>query len=86
MENQNQGSSLVYRCFICNSLEHKIYDYPHKLTTQYMFQDKVSHIEPKKDKAAIIMVLAITTKSHNLGLVSLWEKEKLLQKIFESVI
>jgi hypothetical protein len=32
--NQNQGNYLVYCCFICNSLKHKIYNYPHKATAQ----------------------------------------------------
>jgi hypothetical protein len=35
--NQNQGSFLVYHCFICNSLEHKINDCPHNLAAQEMF-------------------------------------------------
>ncbi len=40
-----------------------------------MFQDKVSNAEWKNDKFAINMVLTIATKSHNLGLVLLREKE-----------
>jgi hypothetical protein len=26
----NKSSSFIYRCFICNSIEHKIYDYTYK--------------------------------------------------------
>ncbi len=48
---------------VCNSLERKIYDYPHKSATQEMFRIKVSHAKPKKDEAAINMVLAIETRS-----------------------
>ncbi len=36
---------------------------PHKLATQEMFQNKVSHAEPKKDEAIINMVLVIEMKS-----------------------
>jgi hypothetical protein len=36
--NQNQGTSLVYCYFICNSLEHNIYDYPHKPVAQKLLQ------------------------------------------------
>jgi len=36
---------------------------PHKLVTQEMFQNKVSHAEPKKDEAIINMVLVIEMKS-----------------------
>jgi hypothetical protein len=32
-----QGSSPIYHSFICKSLEHKIYDYPHKSTAHEMF-------------------------------------------------
>ncbi len=73
--NQNQGSSPIYRCFICNSLEHKIYDCPHKLVAQEMFQNKVSHVEPKKDEVVVNMVLTIEMKSQNPRLVLQWEKE-----------
>ncbi len=80
---------------VCNSLEHKIYDYPHKLATQEMFRIKVSHAKPKKDEVAINMVLNIETRSH-IGVAQKkepwktksaddWEKEQ-LQKTFEWVI
>ncbi len=29
----NKSSSILYHCFICNFVEHKIYDYPHKDVT-----------------------------------------------------
>ncbi len=67
--NQNQRSSPIYHYFICNSLEHKIYDCPHKLAAQEMFQDKVSHAELKKDDATINMVLDVEIKSQNPRLV-----------------
>jgi hypothetical protein len=44
-------------------MEHKIYDYPHKLVAHEMFQDKVSHVEPKRDEAVVNMVLVVATRS-----------------------
>jgi hypothetical protein len=29
-EEANKYSYIIYCCFICNSFEHKMYDYPHK--------------------------------------------------------
>jgi hypothetical protein len=97
--NQNQGSSPIYHCFICNSLEHKIYDCPHKLATQEMFRDKVSHVELKKDEVIVNMVLTSEIRSQNPRLMlqqekepwkteitNDWEKEEKLQKTFESMI
>ncbi len=52
-----------------------LHDYPHKLTTQKMFKDKVFDAKLKKDKATINMVLVIATRSQDPGLVFLWEKE-----------
>jgi hypothetical protein len=34
-----------------------------------MFQDKVSHVESKKDEVIVNMVLAIKTRNQNLRLV-----------------
>jgi hypothetical protein len=60
-----------------------------------MFQNKVSHAKPKKDEAAINMVLVIETRNQNPRLVLQQEKEpwktksaddwekKQLQKTFE---
>ncbi len=39
-------------------IEHKIYDYLHKDTSQAMFKEKTMAIAPKKDDVAINMVLA----------------------------
>jgi hypothetical protein len=30
----NKSSSIIYHCFICNSIEHKIYDYLYKDAAQ----------------------------------------------------
>jgi hypothetical protein len=49
--NQNQSNKsgpIAYWCFICNFLEHKIFDYPHCQATQDMFKDKGSPMEPEK--------------------------------------
>ncbi len=38
-QNQNQGNKvgpIVYQCFICNSFEHKICDYPHRQVAQHV--------------------------------------------------
>jgi hypothetical protein len=66
---------LVYRRFICNSLEHKIYDCPHRSVAQEMFRKKVSHVEPKKDEAIINLVLVVETRSQNPRLVLYQKKE-----------
>ncbi len=64
--NQNQSNKsgpIAYRCFICNSLEHKIFDYPRCQTTQNMFKDKGNPMELGGKKTTINMMLAITTQS-----------------------
>jgi hypothetical protein len=71
---ENKGTKikevfLVYCRFICNSLEHEIYDCLHKSTAQEMFQDKVSHVEPKRDEAIISLVLVVKMRSQNPRLV-----------------
>jgi hypothetical protein len=53
----NKSSSIIYYCFICNFIEHKIYDYLHKDITQVMFKEKGVVVAPKKDNVAINMVL-----------------------------
>jgi hypothetical protein len=40
-----------------------IYHCPHKSVAQEMFQDKVSHVGPKKDEATVNMVLAFETRN-----------------------
>jgi hypothetical protein len=50
-QNQNQGNKIgpiVYHSFICNSLEHKIYDYPHCQVVQSMLRDEGTTIELKR--------------------------------------
>ncbi len=36
----NKSCSIIYRCFICNSIEHKIYNYAHKDAAQALFREK----------------------------------------------
>jgi hypothetical protein len=59
----NKSSSIIYHCFICNSIEHKIYDYLYKDVAQAMFKEKVAMVTPKKDDVAINMVSVVTTRS-----------------------
>jgi hypothetical protein len=40
-----------------------------------MFQNKISHVEPKKDEATIDMVLIVETRSQNPRLVLQQKKE-----------
>ncbi len=59
----NKYNSIIYYCYICKFVEHKIYDYFHKDATQAMFRKNITMATPKKDDVAIKMVLVITT--HN---------------------
>ncbi len=59
----NKCGSIIYHCFICNSIQHKIYDYFHKDIAQAMFKEKAAMIAPKKDDVIIDMVLVVTTCS-----------------------
>jgi hypothetical protein len=59
----NKFGSIIYRYFICNSIKHKIYDYPYKDAVQAMFKEKAVVATPKKDNVVVNMVLAITTRS-----------------------
>ncbi len=45
----NKSSSIIYHCFICNSIEHKIYDYLDKDVIHVMFKGKVTMAAPKKE-------------------------------------
>jgi hypothetical protein len=67
--NWNQGNSPIYCCFVCNSLEKEIYDYPRRSITQKMFQDKASHVKLKKDKVVVNMVLIVEIRSQNVRLM-----------------
>ncbi len=60
----NKYGSIIYHCFICNFVKHKIYDYLYKDVAQVMFKEKAMATTPKKDNVAINMVLAVTTCSH----------------------
>ncbi len=95
----NKFSSIIYHCFICNSIKHKIYDYPCKDAAQAMFREKVVTTTSKKDDVAINMVSIVTTCSQipktvvfkekepfeNKSLAD-WEKEERLQHSFEKII
>ncbi len=57
----NKSSSIIYHCFICNFVEHKIYDYFHKNAIQVMLREKAMAVTPKKKNVVVNMVLAVTT-------------------------
>jgi hypothetical protein len=58
------GGPTIYHCLICGSLDHKIYDFPHKHVTHEIFKDKISTTKPKKEDVVVNMVLTnLTTKS-----------------------
>jgi hypothetical protein len=59
----NKSTSIIYCCFICNSIEHQIYDYLHKDATQAMFKEKVAVATFKKDDVVVNMVLAVSIRS-----------------------
>jgi hypothetical protein len=59
----NKSSSIIYYCFICNSVKHKIYNYPHKDMAHAMFKEKAVVIAPKKEDVVLNMVLVVTTHS-----------------------
>lgn len=46
----NKGGPMIYKCFICNSLKHQIYNYPHHKAIQDIFKDKGTTIELGKKK------------------------------------
>jgi len=95
----NKSDPIAYWCFICNSLEHKIFDYPHCQATQDMFKDKGSPMEPKKKPPTINMVLAMTIRSRapkmkvfkenepwKTKTIIDWTKKEKLYKSFEIAI
>jgi hypothetical protein len=57
----NKSGSIIYCCFICNYVEHKIYNCLHKDVAQVMFKKKVVTTTPKKENVAINMVLVVIT-------------------------
>jgi hypothetical protein len=95
----NKSRSIIYRCFICNSIEHKIYNCFHKDTTQAKFKEKAIAIAPKKEDVVVNMVLIITTHNQipknvvfeekkplkNKSLAN-WQEEEKFQCLFEEII
>ncbi len=60
----NKSSFIIYWCFFCNSIEHKIYNYLHKDAVHVMFKEKATMATFKKENYVTInMVLVITTYS-----------------------
>ncbi len=57
----NKFDSIIYHCFICNSIKHQIYEYPHKDIAQTKFKEKATTTAPKKENIVINMVLGIIT-------------------------
>jgi hypothetical protein len=70
-----KSNSIVYRCFICNSVEHKIYHHLHKDIIQVMFKEKAIMAPPKKKDFVVNMILAITTHNQIPENVVFKEKE-----------
>lgn len=70
----NKFGSIIYRCFIYNFVEHKIYDYPLKYAIQKMFKEKITTMETKKEDV-VNMVMVITTCSQLSKNVVFKEKE-----------
>jgi hypothetical protein len=57
----NKSSSIIYHYFICNFVEHKIYDYLHKDAIQAMFRERAMTTTPKKDDVFVNMVLVVNS-------------------------
>ncbi len=53
----NKSSSIIYRYIIYNSIEHKIYDFPHKDVIQAMFREKATTTTLEKDDVAILLTI-----------------------------
>jgi hypothetical protein len=70
----NKSGSIIYRCFVYDFVEHKIYNYPFKDVTQEMFKEKVMIVKTKED-VIVNMVMAIITHSQLLKNVVFKEKE-----------
>jgi hypothetical protein len=76
----NKFNSIIYHCFVYNSIEHKIYNYHNKDAIQVMFREKATLVTPKKEDVAINMILAITTHSQIPKNVVFKEKKPLKNK------
>jgi hypothetical protein len=60
--------------FYYNSIEHKIYNYPHKDAAQALFTKKTMTTIPKKENVVVNMVLVVITHSQILENVVFKEK------------
>jgi hypothetical protein len=58
-EKVNKSSSIIYRYFICNSIEQKNYDYLYKDASQAVFNEKATMATPMKDNVVVNMILAV---------------------------
>jgi hypothetical protein len=74
---RTNGGKVVYRCYICSSLDHRIHNCSHKQLTLEMFKRKNSIVELQKEKAAVNMVLIVT--NHNKTMTHEDLKEKNLE-------
>ncbi len=79
-EKANKFGSIIYCCFICNSIEHKIYNCPHKDVAQVMFRKKVVTATPKKENVVVNMVLVVITCNQVLKNAVFKEKEPFKNK------
>ncbi len=79
-EEVNKSSSIIYHCFIYNSIEHKIYNYPNKDAIQMMFREKAIMVAPKKEDVAINTILVVSTHSQIPKNVVFKEKEPFKNK------
>ncbi len=75
----NKFGFVIYRCFICNFIEHKIYNYFDKDAAQVMFMKKVVVVIPKKEYV-LNMVLVIITHNQIPKNVVFKEKEPFKNK------
>ncbi len=73
----NKYGLIIYRYFICNFIEHKVYDYLHKDVAQAMFKEKATTTTPKKDDVTVNMVFVIIIHSQIPKNVVFKEKEPL---------
>ncbi len=79
-EKVNKSSSIIYRYFICNSIEQKNYDYLYKDASQAVFNEKATMATPMKDNVVVNMILAVKIHIQVLENVVFKEKEPLKNK------
>jgi hypothetical protein len=75
LRQQFGNTTTQYSYFICNGLDHKIFDYLHQQVALEMFKNKKANFEVKKKNVAVNMVLAIMTKSQAFKVDAFKEKE-----------